>query len=121
MRPDDALLLDMLLATRKVQRFVAGMTFGDFMGNELVQSGVLHELQIIGQAARMVSPEAKAAHPIIDWPQMIGMRNRLTHEYFAVRLDVVWQAVQVDIPPLIAQLEQYVPPEQGGGVKPDNP
>jgi uncharacterized protein with HEPN domain len=44
MRPDDAVLLDMLLAARKVQRFVAGMTFGDFLDDELVQSGVLHEL-----------------------------------------------------------------------------
>jgi uncharacterized protein with HEPN domain len=97
------------------------MTFADFLDNELVQSGVLHELQIIGQAARMVSAETKAIQPTIDWSQMTGMRNRLAHEYFAVRLDVVWQTVQVDIPPLIIQLEQHVPPEQDRGAKPDNP
>jgi uncharacterized protein with HEPN domain len=41
------------------------------------------------------------------------MRYRLVHEYFSVQLDVVWRAVQMDISPLIAQLEQYVPPDLG--------
>jgi uncharacterized protein with HEPN domain len=61
-RRDDALLLDMLLACRKIR----------------------------------------------------ALRNRLVHEYFAIRLDVLWDTIQSDIPPLMEQLEQIVPPENEG-------
>ena len=66
---------------------------------------------IIGEAASRISEETRARHPNIPWTQIIGMRNRIVHGYFAIRLDRVWQTVQDDLPPLIAQLEALVPPE----------
>lgn len=111
MRSDDALLLDMLIAARKIIRFSAGMTFDAFEADEMAQSAVIRELQVIGEAARLVSEEAKTAYPAIDWRTMTGMRNRLVHEYFAIRLDVVWQTVVEDIPPLIDRLNDILPGE----------
>lgn len=108
MRSDDALLLDMLLATRKILRFTGGIDEAAFLQNELLQSAVMREIQVIGEAARMVSDEAKAMHTAIPWRVIAGMRNRLIHAYFDVRLDVVWQTIQDDIPALVTQLEQVV-------------
>lgn len=84
------------------------MSREDFLGNDLVQSAVVRELQVIGEAARGVSPEKKASLPDIDWVAITGMRNRLVHEYFRVDLDLLWQAFQTDIPPLIRVLEAAV-------------
>mgnify|MGYP003604478713 CR=1 FL=1 len=111
MRSDDALLLDMLIAARKIVRFSAGMNLDAFEADEMAQSAIIRELQVIGEAARLVSEEAKTAYPAIDWRTMTGMRNRLVHEYFAIRLDVVWQTAMEDIPPLIDRLNDTLPGE----------
>jgi uncharacterized protein with HEPN domain len=111
MRSDEALLLDMLIAARKILRFTQGMSFADFGANDMAQSAVIREFQVIGEAARLVTDETQAAHSEIDWYAIAGMRNRLVHEYFAIRLDVVWQTIQEDIAALIAQLDALIPPD----------
>lgn len=111
MERDEAYLLDILIAARKALRFVEGMTWEGFQQSELHQNAVMRPLQIIGEAARLVSQQTRQAHPEIPWEQMIGMRNRLIHEYFRVNLKTVWETVQNDLPRLIALMEPLVPPE----------
>ena len=112
MRRDDALLLDMLLACRKLMRFTQGLTVDDFRQSELVQSAVMREFQVLGDAARLITDATKSAQPHIPWWAIAGMRNRLVHVYFDIRLDAVWDTIQSDIPPLITTLEALVPAEQ---------
>ena len=71
----------------------------------------MRRIQIIGEAARKVSPEFKEDHPEFPWSMIIGMRNRLIHEYFRIIPEKVWEVVEQDIPVLIALLEPLVPPE----------
>jgi len=111
MRSDDALLLDILLAARKIMRFMEGGTAADFEANEMLQSAVIRELQVIGEAARLVSEQGKSTYDTIPWSLISGMRNRLIHAYFDVRLDVVWQTASEDIPLLVTLLEKFVPPD----------
>lgn len=106
------MLLDMLLAARDIHQFVAGLTEEDFNANRMAQSAVIREFQVIGEAARLISPETQAKHAAIAWRTIAGMRNRMIHEYFDVRFDVVWDTIQNDIPTLIRQLEAIVPPPQ---------
>ena len=108
---DDAWLLDMLLAARRAVRFAAPLTFSEFENDDLHQLAILKAVEIIGEAASRISEETKAEHPDIPWAEIIGLRNRLVHAYFAIQLDIVWQTVQEDLPPLIAQIEPLVPPE----------
>jgi uncharacterized protein with HEPN domain len=110
MRSDEAHFLDMLLAAQKVRHFAEGLTKETFHQSELHQSAIIRELQVIGEAARQVSEAAKNRHPEIDWKKIAGMRNRLIHEYFQIRLDIVWEIARDDIPPLIAHLDPLVPP-----------
>jgi len=77
----------------------------------MAQSAVIRELQVIGEAARLTSAETRDTYSQIDWAAMIGMRNRLVHGYFSIRLDVVWLTVQEDIPPLRSILETIILPE----------
>jgi uncharacterized protein with HEPN domain len=76
---DDAYFLDILIAARKVLRYTAGVSWEDFTGDNVLQDAVMRNLQIIGEAARKVSDESRAAHPGIPWTDIIGMRNRLVH------------------------------------------
>ena len=111
MRRDDAWLLDMLLAARRAVEFAAPLTFSEFENGDLHQLAILKAVEIIGEAASRISEETKAGHPDIPWAEIIGLRNRLVHAYFAIQLDIVWQTVQEDLPPLIAQIGPLVPPE----------
>jgi uncharacterized protein with HEPN domain len=71
----------------------------------------MHHLRIIGEAATKVPAETCAAHPEIAWAQIAGMRHKIVHDYFRINMDVVWDAVVYDLPPLIAALEKFTPPE----------
>ena len=102
---DMALLLDMLLAARDAPRsFVKGLDEAAFMASSLHQSAVIRSLEVIGEAAGRVSPDARARLPQIPWREIIGMRHRLIHGYDEVRLDLVWAVTQEQLGPLIATL-----------------
>jgi uncharacterized protein with HEPN domain len=66
-------------------------------------------LEIVGEAASRMTPEDRALYPDIPWPPMVGLRNRLIHGYDDVDLDILWQIITQDLPPLIATLERYLP------------
>jgi len=108
---DDAWLLDILLAARRVLDFTKNTSQQEFFQNELMQNAVMRQLEIIGEAARKLSTETTSAHPEVPWQSLIGMRNRLIHEYFRIRLERVWDTVRDDIPELIRLIKPLVPPE----------
>ena len=112
MERDPAYLLDMLQVAREVQALSAGLTWEIFQQSKLHQYALVKLIEIIGEAARAVSQETKAAHPEIPWIAIIDMRNHLVHRYFRIDLPRVWDVVQNHLAPLIAQLEPLVPPEQ---------
>ena len=117
MRPehkDVALLWDMLEAARKIEQFVAGRTFQGYATDELVQAAVERKLEIIGEAARKVSPEFQRRHPDIPWRGIISQRHFLAHEYGEVRQEKLWRVATVRIPELIAMLVPLVPPQTAG-------
>jgi uncharacterized protein with HEPN domain len=108
---DDSLLLDILLAAGDAREFVEGLDWVGFSNSKLHQSAVERCMGIIGEAAAQVSKEFQERHPEIPWRKMIGMRHRLIHAYNEVRLDVVWEVVQNDLPSLIETLKPLIPPE----------
>ncbi len=77
----------------------------------MLQDAIIRPLEIIGEAAGQVSEEYCELHMEIPWHKMIGMRNRLIHEYFRVNYGAVWDTVKNDLPELIQLLEKLVPPE----------
>ncbi|MGO8791243.1 MAG: DUF86 domain-containing protein [Terriglobia bacterium] len=109
---DDARLLDMLLAARELDKYTEGVSFAEFDRDRLLQHAVIRLIEIIGEAARNISADFKAAHPEIPWSGIVGMRNRLIHEYFRVATDKVWEVVKKDMAALVALIEPLVPPEE---------
>ncbi|MEQ1907106.1 MAG: DUF86 domain-containing protein [Verrucomicrobia bacterium] len=115
MAKDNAYLEDILQAAKAVQRFTKGVSREDFKGNEEKYEAVNRKFEIIGEAARRLSPETQNKFPEVPWKLVTAMRNILIHDYDDVDLDVVWDTIQRDVPPLIARLETYLaanpPPE----------
>jgi len=113
MLPDDgALLLDMLIAARRAAKYAEGVSREDFNADPLLQDGIVHQIQIVGEAAGRITEELRDAHPEIPWRRVIGMRHWLVHGYRNLDLDRVWDTAQNWLPPLIAALELLVPPEE---------
>jgi uncharacterized protein with HEPN domain len=65
---------------------------------------------VIGEAARHVSQEFTDAHPEVPWPNIIGMRHKVVHDYLGVDEDIVWQVVTKDLPGLVSVLQSLAPP-----------
>ncbi len=112
MQHDQAYLLDVLKASRKIIRITTGMTREQFGKDDVVQDSVIRQIEIIGEAATKVSKEFKESNPEIAWREMIGMRNRLIHDYSEIDLAQVWKTLREDIPVLIHKIEPLVPPEE---------
>ena len=85
-------------AIAKIQRYLFDKSETDFMASELVQDGVIRNLEIIGEAVGKLSPELKAQHSGVPWLEVSGMRNRLIHGYMSVNLDIVWDTVVKVLP-----------------------
>ena len=113
MRRDQSYLLDTLIAARNAMQFLEGISRDEFAESALHQNAVIRPLEIIGEAARLVSEETRQSHTEIPWGKMIGMRNRLVHEYFRVDLEAVWDTVHNDLPDLVRVVLPLIPPEDG--------
>ncbi len=111
MSRDPALLLDMLLAARKVLEFAGRTSRDDFLTDEFAQSAIQYQIQIIGEAAFKLSNECREQHPQIEWKAIAGLRHRLVHDYAGIEPDRIWDVVENHVPELIRLLEPLVPPE----------
>ena len=68
------------------------------------RTGVIRQLEIVGEAASGVSADFRAAHPEVDWRGLKGLRNVLIHGYANVNLDLVWEHARRDVPQLYDQI-----------------
>ncbi len=89
---------DIIDHAEKAMRFVHGVTFDDFGDNEEKIFAVVRALEIIGEAARHIPKAWRDKYPRVPWKQVVGMRDKITHEYFAVDLEVVWKTLHEDLP-----------------------
>lgn len=99
---------DMRLHAERAIRFMGGRTLSQFLADDLVQSGVVRCVEVIGEAARLVSDETRLRAPGIPWPLIVGMRHVLAHDYGAVSLDRVHDVVTRHLGPLLAELTALI-------------
>jgi uncharacterized protein with HEPN domain len=87
--------------------FIVGMSKTAFFDDRRSQNAVVMSLIVLGEAAAKVMdlyPDFASLHPEIPWRQMRGMRNRITHGYFEVDFEMVWETVTTALPALMTQL-----------------
>jgi uncharacterized protein with HEPN domain len=110
MKKDDLRVPDylahILQAIERIGTYTNDMDEVGFLENEMVQDAVIRNIEIIGEAARNIEkhhPEFASEHPDVPWEDMYWMRNRVSHGYFSVDLEVIWNTIQRDIPELEQQ------------------
>ncbi len=88
--------------------FARGRKRSDLNHDRQLVLALVKDIEIIGEAAHQTSDETRAKLPEIPWDDIIGMRHRLVHAYFDINLDILWQTVQNDLPPLVERLGAYL-------------
>lgn len=105
MRKDDVIRLrHMLDAAREAIGFAQGCRREDLDRDRKLTLALVKDLEIIGEAAYQISEDTRRQLPGLPWDDIIGMRHRLVHAYFDINLDILWNTVQQDLPPLIDAL-----------------
>jgi uncharacterized protein with HEPN domain len=108
MKEDKVYLEHILEAIADIGVFLAEHTESDFYEQKILQSAVVRQLEVIGEASRQLSKEAKRSMKTIEWVSIIGMRNKLIHEYFGVDLQTVWLVVAEELPILKKEVKRYL-------------
>lgn len=96
---DRLYLAHILEAIAAIERFTAGGREA-FLASDMVQSAVIRQIEIVGEAAKHLSAELTQLEVAVPWKQIVGARDRLIHGYFRVDLHAVWAMVEKDLPPL---------------------
>jgi uncharacterized protein with HEPN domain len=106
MPKDDLVYVGHMLETaRKIADKVQAVSREQFDGDENLRLALTHLLQVIGEAASGVSREFRRSHPAVPWKAIVGMRQKVVHDYLNVDEDIVWDTATREMQPLIAQLE----------------
>ena len=95
----------MLAAAREASTFAAGKKESDLTHDRQLTLALLKCVEIIGEAAAHVTEESRGRYPLVPRVDIVGMRNRLVHNYFEIDLSLLWTTVVDDLPELIALLE----------------
>jgi uncharacterized protein with HEPN domain len=106
---DEAHLLDISKAARLAIEFKGSGGKAEFLEDAKTQSAVLHQLMVIGEAVKRLSPEFRTANPEVPWRLIAGTRDKLIHFYEGVDLEEVWTMVTLDLPELIRLVEPLLP------------
>jgi uncharacterized protein with HEPN domain len=107
-----AALRHMLDHAEETVSFARDRTRADLDADRLLNLALTRLLEIMGEAAGRVPEDLRERHPEIPWPQIVGLRNRLIHGYDSVDLNILWQIVTSDLPPLIVSLKSIINEKQ---------
>ncbi len=101
---DDDRIAHIVEACDQAAAFVFGRSYDEFADDRMLQLALVKVVEIIGEAAKAVSPETQAEHLEVPWSAAARTRDRLTHHYFEIDLNRLWNTVTDDLPALLAAL-----------------
>ena len=98
---------DILEAMINAVKFIENMSYDEFSHDTKTIYAILRAIEVIGEATKNIPDEVRKKYPAIPWKEMAGMRDKVIHEYFGVKIERVWLTVKEDIPgikPLIKKV-----------------
>jgi uncharacterized protein with HEPN domain len=104
---DDSVYLDHIRdSIARIESYIDGVSEAQFLSTPLIQDAVIRQIQIIGEAAGKLSRAFRSKSSSIPWKDIVGMRQKLVHDYLGVDLGAVWDTAARDVPVLKAELER---------------
>jgi len=101
-------LRDIITNIERTQKFIADITYDEFVHDDLCNYAVVRCLEIIGEATKRLPKELRDQHPEIPWKSMTGTRDVVIHAYASINMLKVWQTVKNDLPPLIQPIRNIL-------------
>ena len=105
---DQIRLQHMLDHAREAMSLIEGKERADLGRERMLELSLIRLIEVVGEAAARVSAEGQNKYVSIPWPQVVGMRNRLIHGYDQVDLNILWDTIEIDLPPLVTALEKIL-------------
>ncbi len=107
-RDDSAYLRHIMDSIARIETYLLGIDEAKFLRVSLIQDGVIRQLEVVGEAVKLLSEEMRAKHPHVPWQDIAGMRDKLIHGYFGVDLEKVWLTARDDLPQLKAAVGEML-------------
>lgn len=99
---------DILEAIRKIEKYTEGLTIEEFFRDDKSIDAVVRNFLIIGEAVKNIPDDVRENYPNIPWKAMAGMRDKLIHEYFGIKYDVVWDTIKKRLPEVRPLIEEVL-------------
>lgn len=99
-------------AINDIESFTKNSSKEDFLKSRLIQSAVIRQIGIIGEAAKNVSEVFKKKYLEVEWKKMTGTRDKVIHAYFEVNLDILWEIIKNNLPSLKKQILEILKKER---------
>lgn len=108
MRDHLVFIRDILECINKIEKYSQNISLADFQENELIQDGVVRNLEIIGEAVKKLPDNIKDSYSNIEWRKISGLRDILIHEYFGIDTEIIWDIITKKIPDLKITVQKII-------------
>lgn len=108
LRDSELRLQDILDAIAKIEAYISEANYEEFLENTMLIDSVNMNLMIIGEATKNLSTEFQNQYTDVDWRNIAGLRNIITHEYFRLNLKLIWDVIENELPKLKEQVKEIL-------------
>lgn len=108
----DIFLDDMLNSIKLIEQYIGDSDFKSFKSNRMIVDAVIRNFEIIGEAAKNIPNSIKENYPEVPWNKMYNLRNRISHEYFWIDYEMIWEIVKNNLPKNKSDLERIIEKEK---------
>ncbi len=96
---------DILHSMKRVEEYIEGLDFQQFKTDYKTVDAVIRNFEIIGEASRNLSKDFKESYTMIPWEEMYRLRNRISHEYFGIDYEIIWEIARIHLRKNLNDLE----------------
>ncbi len=103
---------DILESIEWIEKYTEAVDFEEFRADRKTIDAVVRNFEIIGEASKFIPDDLKEKYQDVDWKGIIGLRNRIAHEYFGISTTIIWYIIKEELPTLKRQMGQILENEK---------